>query len=100
MIITQEQLILKAQQQFDQIETFVRQACTEGRPLHEVKKDQPKPCSSERRGKGQKANQKRMSCVGGVYTIDPFVRTADDVVNEVLREQCRTERPCGVKSRI
>ena len=39
MIMTQEQLILKAQQQFEQIEAFVRQACTEGRPLHEVESD-------------------------------------------------------------
>ena len=39
MIMTQEQLIVKAQLLFEQIEVFVRQACTEGRPLHEVESD-------------------------------------------------------------
>lgn len=43
--------------------------------------------------KGQKANRKREACVGGVYTIEPFARTADDVVNELLRKQCQSRRP-------
>ena len=34
-----------------------------------------------RRTKGQKANKKQMSYVGAVYTIDRFVRTADDVLD-------------------
>ena len=34
-----------------------------------------------------------MACVGSVYTIEPFVRTADDVVNEVRRNRCRADRP-------
>lgn len=76
-----------------QTEGSIMVLTADGKGVPMRKKDQPKPCSSERRGKGQKANQKRMACVGGVYTIAPFVRTADDVVNEVLREQCRTERP-------
>lgn len=46
-----------------------------------------------RRTKGQKANAKRQACVGGVYTIEPFVRCAEDVVNEVLRVQRQAERP-------
>jgi hypothetical protein len=36
--------------------------------------------ANQRRGKGEKANKKRMAAVGAVYTIDPFVRTADEVV--------------------
>lgn len=43
--------------------------------------------------KGQKANRKRQACVGGVYTIEPFVRTAEDVVNELLRKASRDRRP-------
>jgi len=43
--------------------------------------------------KGQKANRKRQACVGGVYTIQPFVRTADDVVNEFLHQQSQGQRP-------
>jgi hypothetical protein len=76
-----------------QTEGSVLVLTADGKGVPMRKKDQPTPRSSERRAKGQKANQKRMACVGGVYTIEPFVRTAQDVVNEVLRQQCRTERP-------
>jgi len=48
---------------------------------------------SGRRKKGEKANQKRMACVGSVYTIKPFVRSADDVVDEVMRKEARKNRP-------
>ncbi len=50
------------------------------------------PAPTGRRKKGEKP-QKKMACVGGVYTIEPFVRTADEVVNEVLREEKQTKRP-------
>jgi hypothetical protein len=43
------------------------------------------PTVNGHRQKGEKANKKRMACVGGVYTVAPFVRTAEDVVDEVLR---------------
>ncbi len=46
-----------------------------------------------RRTKGEKANKKQMACVGAVYTIEPFVRTADDILDEVLRDGRRDERP-------
>jgi hypothetical protein len=46
-----------------------------------------------RRKKGEKANKKRMACVGGVYTIDPFVRAAANVVDEVLRDARKSDRP-------
>lgn len=46
-----------------------------------------------RRKKGEKANKKRMACVGSVYTIDAFVRTADEVVDEVMRARRRNDRP-------
>jgi hypothetical protein len=65
----------------------------DGKGVPMRKKDQPKPCSGQRRGKGQKANQKRMACVGGVYTIEPFIRTPEDVVNELLRQSCSETRP-------
>jgi hypothetical protein len=35
-------------------------------------------CGGERPG-GQRANHKRMATVGAVYTVDPYVRTADEV---------------------
>lgn len=55
--------------------------------------EEDKPVSRGRRKKGDKANKKRMACVGSVYTIDPFVRMADDVVNEVMRDRRREDRP-------
>lgn len=55
------------------------------------KQDAPAP--SGRLKKGQKAGRKREACVGGVYTVEPFVRTADDVVDEVLRDKSKEKRP-------
>jgi len=43
--------------------------------------------------RGEKANRKRQACVGGVYTIEPFVRTAEDVVQEWQRKTSVQERP-------
>ena len=45
-----------------------------------------------------------MAAVGAVYTIEPFVRTADDVIEEVMRKKARKSPPqpaeqtgaCGV----
>lgn len=56
-----------------------------------IRKDEP--VKSGRRKKGEKANKKRMACVGAVYTVEPFVRTADDVVDEVMRQEARQNRP-------
>jgi hypothetical protein len=42
---------------------------------------------------GERANKKREACVGAVYSIAPFVRTPDDIVNEVLRKERRADRP-------
>jgi hypothetical protein len=49
--------------------------------------------SHPRRGKGEKANKKQMAYVGAVYSIERFLRTADDVVDEICRKQRATERP-------
>jgi hypothetical protein len=45
----------------------------------------PTVCGGERPG-GQRANQKRMATVGAVYTVDPYVRTAADVVAALFRD--------------
>ena len=55
---------------------------------------------SHRRGKGDKANKKQMAAVGAVYTIQPFVRTADDVIEEVMREKARQRRPSPQHKRV
>lgn len=56
------------------------------------------PAGAERRNdpdgpKGRKKGGKRMACVGAVYTIAPFVRTAEDVIDEVLRREKQKDRP-------
>ncbi len=53
--------------------------------------DGPRP--HHRRTKGEKANKKRMACVGAVYSIDPFVRRAEDIIDEVLRDKKSKQRP-------
>lgn len=63
--------------------------------------DAPLPAPAHRRrGKGEKANKKRMAAVGAVYTIEPFVRTADDVIEEVMRKEARARRPRPQNKRV
>lgn len=54
----------------------------------------------QRRGKGEKANQKQMAYVGGVYTIEPFVRTPEDVIGEIDRKAYAAARPEPCHKRI
>jgi hypothetical protein len=56
--------------------------------------------ANPRRGKGQKANKKRMAAVGAVYTIEPFARTADEVIDEVMRKKAAERRPRPAHKRV
>jgi hypothetical protein len=62
-----------------------------GVPMRRPPQEGPKP--HHRRTKGEKANKKQMACVGAVYTIEPFVRKADDILDEVLRDEKAGKRP-------
>jgi hypothetical protein len=62
-----------------------------GVPMRRPGEDGPKP--HHRRTPGEKANKKQMACVGAVYSIDPFVRKAEDIIDEVLRDKKARERP-------
>lgn len=63
--------------------------------------DTPLPkLAHPRRGKGEKANKKKMAAVGAVYTIDPFVRTADEVIDEVMRKKAAQRRPKPAHKRV
>ncbi len=62
-----------------------------GVPMRRPPQEGPKP--HHRRTKGEKANKKQMACVGAVYTIEPFVRRADDILDEVLRDERAADRP-------
>ena len=63
--------------------------------------DTPLPAlANPRRGKGEKANKKKMAAVGAVYTIEPFARTADEVIDEVMREKAAERRPKPTHKRV
>jgi hypothetical protein len=62
-----------------------------GVPMRRPPHDEPQP--HHRRTKGEKANKKQMACVGAVYSIKPFVRKAEDIIDEVLRDERAKERP-------
>jgi hypothetical protein len=72
-------------------EVVVVTADGKGVPMRRPPATAPRP--HPRRGKGEKANKKQMAYVGAVYTIDRFVRTADDVVDEWRRQQRAAARP-------
>ncbi len=62
-----------------------------GVPMRKPEPEGPQP--HHRPTKGEKRNKKQMACVGAVYSIEPFVRTADDILDEVLRDQRSKDRP-------
>jgi hypothetical protein len=69
-------------------------------PPEEVTETPLPALANERRGKGKKANKKKMAAVGAVYTIDPFVRTADEVIDEVMRKKAAKRRPQPAHKRV
>ena len=75
---------------------LVRSALAAAEPEVEVEGNQETTPSSpphHRRSKGEKANKKRMAAVGAVYTIEPFVRTTDEVIDELERKKAAGRRP-------
>jgi hypothetical protein len=75
-------------------ELLVATADGKGVPmLRPVAAATPPPSGSRRRGKGEKAQKKQMAYVGAVYSIDRFRRTADEIINDLLRKQRAKDRP-------
>lgn len=65
------------------------------------KRDEETPAAKRKRlKKGEKNGQKRMACVGGVYSVARFRRTADDVLDEILRKQKQSQRPQPQNKRL
>jgi hypothetical protein len=50
--------------------------------------------------KGEKHGRKRMACVGGVYSVAPFRRSVDDVLDEILRKKREAKRPRPQNKRL
>ncbi|MCP3885771.1 MAG: hypothetical protein GY700_09910, partial [Propionibacteriaceae bacterium] len=61
--------------------------------------DEPRP-KRKRLKKGEKNGQKRMACVGGVYSVAPFLRAADEVLDEILRKEKQKQRPKPKNKRL
>ncbi len=69
-----------------------------GVPMRRPPQEGPK--SHHRRTKGEKANKKQMACVGAVYSIESFVRSPDEILDEVLRDQRGEDRPQPVHKHV
>jgi len=50
------------------------------------------PAPKAHRSKGDKASQKQMATVGTVYTVDPYVRTPEQVVAALFRDDTERSR--------
>ena len=54
----------------------------------------------KRRKKGEKKTQKKMACVGAVYSIEPFERTPEQILDEVQRKTAAAKRPVPYGKRV
>lgn len=72
-----------------------------GRRFHQ-KRQQEKAHerATKRLGKGQVKTHKQMAYVGAVYTISPWIRTADDILDEMLRVRQKNKRPEPQNKRV
>jgi hypothetical protein len=62
-----------------------------GVPMRKPGPDGPRP--HHRPTEGEKRNKEQMACVGAVSTIKPVVRTADAILDEVMRPERARDRP-------
>jgi hypothetical protein len=54
---------------------------------------EPERPKRKRLREGEKRGQKRMACVGGVYSVSPFRRAPEALLNEILGKEKRQQRP-------
>ena len=85
-------------------EIIVATSDCKGVPMRKVDAPRKKQEDDMPRGKrlkpGEKNGQKRMACVGGVYSVAPFRRTVEDVLNEILRKEKQEQRPKPQNKRL
>lgn len=72
-------------------EILVFTADGKGVPMRRPQEEQLR--HSPRRNPGEKANKKQMAYVGAVYSIAPFPRTADEILDELQRRERSGQRP-------
>jgi hypothetical protein len=85
-------------------EILVATSDCKGIPMRKVdaprkKQDDDLP-HRKRLKKGEKNGQKRMACVGGVYSVAPFRRTVEEVLDEILRKEKQKQRPKPQNKRL
>src|SRR5262249_29837202 len=68
----------------DEAEIIVASADAKGIVMRRSPDDPPPPVHP---GKGEKRSKKKMAVVGTVYTIDPYVRTPEQVVAALFRDE-------------
>jgi hypothetical protein len=77
-------------------EILVATSDCKGVPMRKIDAPQTKRAEEgprrKRLKKGEKNGQKRMACVGGVYSVEPFRRTVEEVLDEVLRKAKQAQR--------
>jgi hypothetical protein len=71
-------------------EIFVQTADGKGVPIRRPA-DAP-PIHNHRHDKGPKPDRKKMATLGAVYSVDPFVRTPEEIVESLFRDP-REKRP-------
>jgi hypothetical protein len=85
-------------------EILVATSDCKGVPMRQVDAPPKKPHNNaqqrKRLKKGEKNGQKRMACVGGVYSVAPFRRTVEEVLNEILRKEKQEQRPKPQNKRL
>jgi hypothetical protein len=85
-------------------EILVATSDCKGVPMRQVDAPQKKQDADvprrKRLKKGEKNGRKRMACVGGVYSVAPFRRTIEDVLNEILRKEKQEQRPKPQNKRL
>ena len=78
----------------------IAKACRCERSMRRGTKQDDDAPRRKRLKKGEKNGQKRMACVGGVYSVAPFRRTVEDVLNEILRKEKQEQRPKPQNKRL
>ena len=56
--------------------------------------------AKKRLGRGQVRTRKQMAYVGAVYSISPWIRSVDDILDEMSRAQKKIERPQPQNKRV
>jgi hypothetical protein len=76
----------------EECELMVVMADSKGIPMRR-EEDDVRPEDPKHLKKGEKKNKKRMASVGAAYTVDRFMRTPEQVMQEVLNKEIEKERP-------